>query len=103
LGCTGALVLAGSEPVLRDLLLVGSWPAGWDVSEQPFREALGGALAFEAFVQAVNVRSSYCILRIDAAAAVVSFRKGSQQSPQMQRFALRLSRAAASADVDCPP
>ena len=95
--------LAGPDPVLRDLLLVGSWPAGWDVSEQPFREALGGALAFEAFVQAVDVRGRYCILRNDAAAAIASFRKGSPKSPQMQRCALRLSRAAASANVDCLP
>ena len=94
---------SGLEPVLRDLLLVGSWPAGWDVSEQPFREALGGALAFEAFVQAVDISGRFCILRNDAAAAIAAFRKGSSQSPQMQRCALRLDRAAASADVDCLP
>jgi hypothetical protein len=37
---------AGPEP---DLPLVGSWPADRDVSHQPFREVLGGVLAFEAF------------------------------------------------------
>jgi hypothetical protein len=72
---------------------VGSWPAGWDVSQQPFREALGGALAFEAFAQAVDIRGRTCVLRNDAAAAVAAFRKGSTQSPQMQRCALRLDRA----------
>ena len=87
----------------QELLLVGTWPAGWDVSEQPFREALGGALAFEAFVQAADIRGRYCVLRNDAAAAVAAFRKGSTQSPQMQRCALRLSRAAAGADVHCLP
>ena len=95
--------LSGPEPVLRDLLLLGSWPAGWDVSEQPYREALGGALAFEAFVQTVDVSARYCVLRNDAAAAVAAFRKGSTQSPQMQRCALRLDRAAAAVHVSCLP
>jgi hypothetical protein len=94
---------SGPVPVRREQLLVGTWPAGWDVSEQPFREALGGVLAFEAFVQAADIRGRYCILRNDAAAAIAAFRKGSTQSPQMQRCALRLSRAAAGADIDCLP
>jgi hypothetical protein len=94
---------AGGTSVLRDLLLLGSWPACWDVSEQPFREALGGALAFEAFTQSVNVSCRYCVLRNDAAAAVASFRKGSTQSPKIQRCALRLDRAAAAVHVTCLP
>ena len=93
----------GPEPVLRDLLLVGSWPQGWDVTQQPFREALGGALSFEAFAQAVNISGRSCIMRNDASAAIASFRKGSTASPQMQRCALRLDRAAARADVDLLP
>jgi hypothetical protein len=80
--------------------LVGSWPVGWDTSEQPFREALGGVLAFEGFAQAVDIQGFSCILRNDAAAAIASFRKGSTKSPPMQRCALRLDRAAASANVD---
>ena len=92
---------AGPEPVLLELLLVGSWPDGWDVSEQPFREALGGTLAFEAFAQAVDIRGRSCVLRNDAAAAIAALRKGSTQSPPMQRCALRLDRAAAVLDVDC--
>ena len=87
----------------RDLLLVGPWPAGWDVSQQPFREALGGVLAFEAFVQAVNIHGYTCVLRNDAAAAIACFRKGSTRSPVMQRCALRLDRAAAAANVDILP
>jgi hypothetical protein len=94
---------SGSTWELRELLLVGSWPAGWDTSEQPFREALGGALAFEGFAQAVDIQGFSCILRNDAAAAIASFRKGSTRSPQMQRCALRLDRAAASANVDLLP
>jgi hypothetical protein len=87
----------------RDLLLVGSWPADWDVSQQPFREALGGVLAFEAFAQQVSLSGRCCVLRNDASAAVAAFRKGSPQSPQLQRCALRLNRAAAAVDVDCLP
>ncbi len=86
--------MSGPAPVLRQLLLVGTWPDGWDVSEQPFSEALGGALALEAFAQAVDISWLYCILSNDAAAAIAAFRKGSTQSPQMQRCALQLSRAA---------
>jgi hypothetical protein len=42
-------------------------------------------------------------MRNDAAAAIACFRKGSTQSPQMQRCALRLDRAAASVNVDLLP
>ncbi len=82
---------------------MGSWPAGWDVSEQPFREALGGALAFEGFAQAVDLQGRSCVLRNDASAAITAFLKGSTQSAPMQRCALRLYRAAASANVDLLP
>jgi hypothetical protein len=91
------------DPLQRDLLLVGSWPADWDVSEQPFREALGGVLAFESFAQQVNLSGRCCILRNDASAAIASFRKGSTQSVPLQRCALRLNRAAVAVDVDCLP
>ncbi len=84
--------VSGPSPVLQELLLVGTWPVGWDVSELLFREALGGALAFEAFVQAVDIRWRYNILRKDEGAAIAAFRKGSTQSLEMQRCALRLSR-----------
>ena len=95
--------VSGPHPVLRDLLLIGSWPAGWDVSEQPFREALGGALAFDALIRAVDVRGRLCILRNDASAAVAAFRKGSSKSAPMQRCALLLDQLAADADVDYLP
>jgi hypothetical protein len=84
--------VSGPWPVLQVLLLVGTWPFGWDVSEQPFREALGGALAFEAFVQAADIRGRCCILRNDAEAAIAAFRRGSTQSPQMQRCTLQRLR-----------
>ncbi len=85
------------------MLLLGTWPADWDVSQQPFLEALGCALAFEAFAQAVDIRGLTCVLRNDAAAAIASFRKGGTQLPSMQRCALRLDRAAALLNVDCLP
>jgi hypothetical protein len=86
--------------VLHDILLVGTWPVGWNVTEQPFLEDLGWALAFEGFAQAVDIQGFTCVLRNDASAAIASFRKGSTKSPQMQRCALRLDRAAASVNVD---
>ena len=86
---------SGPDWVLQEILLVWTWPVGWDVAELPFREALGGALAFEGFAQAVDIQSFSCVMRNDAAAAKACFRKGSTQSPQMQRCALRLDRAAA--------
>jgi hypothetical protein len=94
---------SGPDWELRELLLVGTWPEGWDTSEQPYREALAGALAFEGFAQAVDIQSFSCILRNDAAAAIACFSKGSTQSHQMQRCALRLDRAAASVNVDLLP
>ncbi len=75
---------AGPEQVLLDLvLLVGSWQADWDVSEQPCWEALGGTLAFKAFAQAVDILGLSYVLRKDVAAAIASFCKGSTQSPLM--------------------
>ncbi len=74
----------GPEQVLLDLvLLVGSWQADWDVSEQPCWETLGGTLAFKAFAQAVNIWGLSCVLHKDVAAAIASFCKGSTQSPLM--------------------
>ena len=89
----------GSSPTLREELLIGSWPAGWD----PHREALGGALAFEAAILRADLGGRIGILRNDAEAAVAAFRKGSTQSAPMQRCALRLSRAAADSNVDYLP
>jgi hypothetical protein len=43
--------------------------AGWDVNEQTFLEALGRALAFEGFAQAVDIQDRTCVLRNDAAAS----------------------------------
>jgi hypothetical protein len=94
---------SGLDWMLQEILLVGTWPLGWDVTEQPFREALGGALAFEGFAQAVDIQGFSCVLRNDAAAAIASFHKGSTKSPQMQCCALQLDRAAASVNVDLLP
>ena len=88
---------------LQERLLLGSWPAGWDVSQQPFREALGGALAFEAALQAADLSGYVCILRNDASTAIAAFRKGSTQSVPVQRCALYLARCAAAANVDVLP
>jgi hypothetical protein len=93
----------GSPSALRSQLLIGSWPSGWDVSHQPFREALGGVLAFEAATQTVDLRGKLALLRNDALSAIAAFRKGSSQSPALQRCALRLQRASAASDIDILP
>ncbi len=51
-------VRSGPDWELRELLLVGTWAEGWDTSEQPFREALGGALAFEGFAHPWTFKAS---------------------------------------------
>jgi hypothetical protein len=99
-------LLAGSRPprAVDGLLLAGQLGRR-QAALQGFRESLGGALAFEAFTQAVDIpgRGCTCVLRNDAAAAIASFSKGSTRSPQTQRCALRLDRVAALIDVDCFP
>ena len=94
---------AGPEPVLRDLLLVGSWPASWDVSQQPFREALGGVLAFEALAQAVDISGRSCILRNDASAAMPRFARAAR-SPHKCSAARCAStgRRPGSTSTSCP-
>jgi hypothetical protein len=92
----------GTGP-LQERLCVGTWPDGWDVSQQSYREALGGVLGFEAALQCADLRGRICILRNDASAAIAGFRKGSTKSPAIQRCALRMSRSASAADVDLLP
>ncbi len=70
-------------------LFIGTWPAGWVVADQAHREALGGALAFEAFLLAVDVRVRVCILRNDASAAVAAF----QQSKQWRAVCIHKTRS----------
>jgi hypothetical protein len=107
LGRAGGRARAPSRSSTRCSWAPGTgWQADWDVSEQPFREALGCTgctLAFEAFAQAFYVWGLPCVLRNDAAAAIASFRKGSTQSPPMQCCALQPDRAAAVVEVDCLP
>jgi hypothetical protein len=93
----------GPAPVLREPLPVGTWPAGRNVSKQPFREAPGGALALEAFAQVVASRGPCCIPRNDAVAATAAFREGCTLSPQQQLCTLRLPRAAACGNVGYLP
>jgi hypothetical protein len=86
---------------LRERLLIGSWPEGEGVSEQPYRE-LAAPLALEAAAQVLDVRGRIGLLRNDAEAAIAALRKGSTQEP-MQRSALRASRLCARLDLDLLP
>ena len=85
--------------VLRDLLLVGSWPDHSAVDEQPHRECLAASLALEAAAQAVDLRCRTGLFRNDAEAAIAALRKGSSSAP-MQSCALRFARLCAELDID---
>ncbi len=91
---------ASSDSVLREELLVGTWPRGEDVSEQPYRECLAAPLALEAAARVLDLGGRYGLLRNDAEAAIAALRKGSSQSAALQRSALRVSRLCASHDLD---
>ena len=85
---------------LREKLLIGTWPVGEDVSEQPYRECLAAPLALEAAARVLDLRGMIGLLRNDAEAAIAALRKGSTQSGPMQRSALRVSRLCAEMDLD---
>lgn len=85
--------------VLRDLLLVGSWPDHSPVSEQPHLECLAAPLALEAAAQALDLRCRIGLFRTDAEAAIAALRKGSSSAP-MQTSALRFARLCATLDID---
>ena len=87
----------------REKLLIGTWPDGEDVSEQPHRECLAAPLALEAAAQVLDLRGRFGLLRNDAEAAVAALRKGSSRSAPMQRSALRASRLCAKLDLDLLP
>ena len=91
--------LASGVWVLRDLLLVGSWPDHSAVDEQPHRECLAASLALEAAAQAVDLRCRTGLFRNDAEAAIAALRKGSSSAP-MQSGALRFARLCAELDID---
>ena len=92
--------LSAEPPVLRDRLLIGSWPAGEAVEDQAHRKALAAPLSFEAACQAVDLRACFGLLRNDAEAAIGALAKGSTGSPAMQRQAVRLNRAAYGVEAD---
>ena len=88
---------------LRERLLIGSWPDGEDVSEQPFRECLAAPLALEAAARVLVLRSRIGLLRNVAEAVIAALRKGCTQSEPMQRSAQRASRLCARLDLDLLP
>jgi hypothetical protein len=82
----------GGSHELKELLLVGTWPADAEVQHQAHREILAACLATESAAQQVDLRNSVVLFRNDAEAAIAALRKGSFQSPVMQRSAMRLNR-----------
>lgn len=91
---------ADQSMTLREELLIGTWPFGEDVSEQPYRECLAAPLALEAAARVIDLRGRYGLLRNDAEAAISALRKGSTSSAPMQKSALRVSRLCARLDLD---
>jgi hypothetical protein len=89
-----------AAPVLRDLLLVGSWPTGENIADQTHREALAAPLAVEAACQAVDLRVRGGLLRNDAEAAIAALTQGSTGSAPMQCQAVRLNRVAYNNELD---
>ena len=72
-------------------LVVGTFDGSIDVSEQIYREAVGGYLAVEAAARLVNLFESVLILRNDSYSALTALRKGSSASNTLQSCATRLA------------
>ena len=90
-----------SRRVSCEHLLIGTWPAGASVAEQPHRELLAAPLALEAALQLHPwLHGRIGFFRNDAEAAVAALRKGSTSSPPMQAGSLRFSRLCAGSDID---
>ena len=90
----------GATPLLRDLLLIGSWPAEEEVAEQAHREALAAPLALEAACQAVDLRVRFGLLQNVAEAVVGTLIKGSTSSPPIQRQAVLFDRVSYCQELD---
>ena len=87
-----------------DEVIVGTYPPGWDISDQVFREAAACCLASEASIAVAKARGFQtrgCIIlaRNDAASALAALRKGSP-SPVLQEYAMRLSKFHAAEDIN---
>jgi hypothetical protein len=89
------------RPELREHLLIGTWPAGAPVAEQPHRELLAAPLALEAALQLYpRLQGRLGFFRNDADAAVAALRKGSTSSRPMQAGSPYFSRLCAGSDID---
>ena len=87
-----------------DEVFVSTYPPGWDISDQVFREAAACCLASEAAIAVAKARGFQtrgCIIlaRNDAASALTALRKGSP-SPVLQEYAMRLSKFHAAEDIN---
>jgi len=87
-----------------DLVIVGSYPSDFDISDQVFREAAAGCLVSEAAIAAAkargfNTRGCTVLARNDAASALAALRKGSP-SVVLQEYAMRLSKFHAAEGIN---
>jgi len=87
-----------------DVLIVGTYPPDFDVSEQVYREAAAGCLVTEAVIalakaRGLNTGGCALLARNDAASALAGLRKGSA-SEVLQGYAMRLSALHAAEDIN---
>ena len=86
--------------MLREQLLIGTWPDDADVEEQAHRETWAGALSLEALARVTDLHSFAILMRNDACSAISALSKGSFSSKPLQRVALRADKFCAKLDID---
>ena len=96
----GAVVRTHKDRCGPGTLVVGTFERGLDVSEQVYREAIGGCLALEAAARVVDLHNSIVLLRNDASSALSALRKGSSSSPTLQDCATRMALLCSNLHAD---
>ena len=87
----GTVIRCHSDRDGPGTLVVGTFDDRFDVSEQVYREAVGGYLAVEAAARLFDLHDSVLILRNDSSSALAALRKGSSASSTLQACASRLA------------
>jgi hypothetical protein len=88
---------------IRELMLIGSWPAGAPISEQVHREALGVVSAYREALSGKDLCGWAVLQRNDAQAVIAALTKGSSRSRVMQDMALEVNRLSALQRVQLIP
>ena len=86
--------------VMREQLMIGTWPAEAAIEEQSHRETWAGCLALEALSKLIDLHAFAVLMRNDASAAIAALSKGSFGSSALQTVALRCDKLCAKLDID---